>query len=1087
MKQKTILVSIVMLLSLLFATGLNSQNIPGKSEDRRFECRINVGGDRWVDAQGREWLPDKIYREGYGYLGLSATFTSDEAISGTNNQHIYQSGRYQLYGYRADVPNGHYEIVLHFAEIDYDRAGARIMAIKIEGKPVLNRLDIYARVGKNAALQLTFNTKELNIPIVDGRIDIAIESQRDDTQLSALEVIQLADQPSLLKIEPSFLNFGSAINSLPITINNMGSNKSEWSIKTSVLPDWIFIPEATTGTIAPEAKTSVTIRLNRAGMSSGVHKDSLTITAPGFEEKIPVSMIVAGAAKLSLLTSILDFKDNLCHLPCLLTNCGGSALIWAIDTNKIPSWIERIYPAKGTVNIADTTFINLTVSRKGLPPGSHTAVLPILSETGIENVSIKISLPQKQSRHLFVAANASGLKNGKSWDNAFTRIQDAIAAVKPLGLNETIEIWVAEGIYFENNLRVPSGIHLYGGFAGDETARSERMDSWSHPTIVDGQKQGRCFECEHKTVIDGFVIQNGRDWAAGEGKGAAILAYENNVQIRNNLIQDNIDSWAGAVFIDGFEIHKKVTGFSPLIENNVLINNFSIYCAAAIEMRGSAATVRNNTIVNNQGFGLEIQPILGRLPEIIYGDFYNNIITNNFRGEQNDVWGEARKSAHYNYVGRRWSLSGDFKPYDYGLENIFGDITSTRPGFIDETNGDFRLRIDSPCINAGNPYDSNNEDGTRSDMGAFPFDHNQAELRISPMKLDFDSKSDAEKITIHAYGGQQISWRIATYSSAGELISASPSSGILQNGEKAKVTITVDRAGLPDAVYTGYLAVMTPGQSIETKISWQVNSSMPEIKLSHARVEAEAIMDGTNPEPQQIQIMNGGFENLAWRAQKKLHSNWLQISPASGQDGEILMLHFDVSNLGFGDFHEAIQIEAAGAINPTVYLPVTLKMRPGRFIYEVEAEQGASLPNTGWELVENNGKLCILSCRNDLELPDDSTKVDYEFYVPESVEYIYVFAELDIMQSREKASFWIQVNGHDLCPWDYIFPPNDGWFRSWGYHISRDKQHLFIVTPGKNTLNLYSRKKGGFINWFVITNDPDINIDTYQFGTKQLK
>jgi hypothetical protein len=1087
MKKNIILASFAIAFSISFIFTLHSQNLPEKNPGKNFECRINVGGDRWIDAQGREWLPDKIYRDGYGYLGLSSTFTSDEAISGTDNQHIYQSERYQLYGYRVDVPNGDYEIILHFAEIYHDRPGARIMNIKIEDKPVLNGLDIYDRVGKNAALQLAFNTKDLNIPIMDERIDITLESQLDDTKLSALEVIQLANQPSLLKIEPANLDFGSAINSLPITISNLGNRESEWRIKTADLPDWIFVPEATAGTIVPEAKTNVIIQVNRAGMSSGIHIDSLTISATDFEEKIPATIIVAGASKLSLLTSVLDFKDNFCNLPCLLTNSGGNGLNWSIETNKLPSWIERIYPVSGTLDIADTTFINLTISRKKLTSGSHSSILAIQSETGIENVSLKISVPQEQSHHLFVDADVVGAKNGKSWEDAFTRIQDAIAIAKPLAVNEIVEIWVAEGIYFENNLHVPSSVQLYGGFVGNETTRSERIDSWSHPTAVDGEKKGRCFECEHRTVIDGFIIQNGRDWTSGDGKGAAILAYDNEVQIRNNLIQNNVDSWAGAVFIDGFETSKNVSGFSPLIENNVLINNFSIYCAAAIEMRGSRAVVRNNTIVNNQGFGLEIQPLLGQLPGIIYGILYNNIITQNFRLEQNDVWGEARKVTNYSFVGHRWSLNGEFGTYDFGMENIFGDVSGKKPGFINAENNNFRLRSDSPCIDSGDPKNSPDPDGTPPDLGAFPFNQRQPEIKISPQNITFNPRTNEQEITIFAYGSKPIFWRVANDSPAKITISAKPISGFLQNGERTKVKITVNRGNLMDGNYDAHLAFMTSSQSLVANLSILVNSSMPEIKLSPPQIEIEAKLDGPSPEPKQVQIKNLGFGNFSWTAKKKLNANWLQFNPTSGKDGDNLTLQYDLSRLHFGDYHEIIQIDAPGTINKPVDLPVTIKMRPGKFIYEVEAEQSSSLPNTGWNAVTNDGAKCIQSASTNVELPDEATRIDYEFDVPEGVEFVYVFAELDVNQSRENDSFWVQMNGYDLCPWDYIYSPRDGWFRSWIYHKLRDERHMFVLIPGKNTLSLFSRERGGLINWFVITNDPDINIDTYQFGTKQNK
>ncbi len=378
----------------MIASHLLYAQYPGGNIGRPFECRINVGGDRWIDSQGKDWLPDKIYRDGYGYLGLSATFTSNEAISGTGNAHIYQSERYKLFGYRVDVPNGHYEIILHFAEIYYDRPGARLMDIKIEGVPVLKNLDIFDRVGKNAALRLVFNTKDLGIPITDRRVDIAFENKVDDTKLSAVEVIQLAEQPSLLKIEPENLNFGSAINSLPISITNLGISKSDWKIKADDLPKWIVISASSSGTIAPETTINLKIQVNRSGMSGGVHQDSLTIAATDFEKKIPVSMIVGGSAKLSLPTTTLDFKDNLRHLPCILTNSGGKALNWSIDMSKLPSWVERIYPARGILKIADTTFINVSVSRNKLSPESHTATLSVQAENDVQNVSLKITMPQ---------------------------------------------------------------------------------------------------------------------------------------------------------------------------------------------------------------------------------------------------------------------------------------------------------------------------------------------------------------------------------------------------------------------------------------------------------------------------------------------------------------------------------------------------------------------------------------------------------------------------------------------------------------------------------------------------------------------
>jgi FlgD Ig-like domain len=52
-----------------------------------------------------------------------------------------------------------------------------------------------------------------------------------------------------------------------------------------------------------------------------------------------------------------------------------------------------------------------------------------------------------------------------------------------------------------------------------------------------------------------------------------------------------------------------------------------------------------------------------------------------------------------------------------------GNITLP-PRFVDYQNGDLRLEMFSPCIDAGNPTDPLDPDGTRSDIGAIPYETN---------------------------------------------------------------------------------------------------------------------------------------------------------------------------------------------------------------------------------------------------------------------------------------------------------------------------------------------------------------------------
>ena len=71
-------------------------------------------------------------------------------------------------------------------------------------------------------------------------------------------------------------------------------------------------------------------------------------------------------------------------------------------------------------------------------------------------------------------AATTGANNGTTWINAYLTLEDALE-----NLNCT-EIWVAVGIYYPTSgadrnfsFVLRSGVSIYGGFAGGETARDE--------------------------------------------------------------------------------------------------------------------------------------------------------------------------------------------------------------------------------------------------------------------------------------------------------------------------------------------------------------------------------------------------------------------------------------------------------------------------------------------------------------------------------------------------------------------------------------------------------------------------------------
>jgi len=70
-----------------------------------------------------------------------------------------------------------------------------------------------------------------------------------------------------------------------------------------------------------------------------------------------------------------------------------------------------------------------------------------------------------------------------------------------------------------------------------------------------------------------------------------------------------------------------------------------------------------------------------------------------------------------------------------GQGNLLAD-----PRFVAPLTGDFRLQFDSPCIDTGAPESPDDPDGTRTDMGALPFD--QAIRSVVINEINYNSAED---------------------------------------------------------------------------------------------------------------------------------------------------------------------------------------------------------------------------------------------------------------------------------------------------------------------------------------------------------
>lgn len=104
--------------------------------------------------------------------GAAADYPANE-IAGAGLDRMYQTCRWGLEGYRLDLPPGRYDLTLQFCEVHYREPGKRVFGVRVQDEQVVEGLDVFARVGANAPLDLRFTEVE-----VDGeplRIDFTRE------------------------------------------------------------------------------------------------------------------------------------------------------------------------------------------------------------------------------------------------------------------------------------------------------------------------------------------------------------------------------------------------------------------------------------------------------------------------------------------------------------------------------------------------------------------------------------------------------------------------------------------------------------------------------------------------------------------------------------------------------------------------------------------------------------------------------------------------------------------------------------------------------------------------------------------------
>lgn len=135
------------------------------------------------DSSSNEWLADQGFADG-------ETIERPEAkIEGTKDQAIYQAERYGMTKFAQPLPNGKYNVKLHFAETyeGISGTGQRVFSFNVEGREFKD-FDVWAKAGGG----LRAYVESVPVDIADGQLDITFTQNIENPEINGIEIIPAA-------------------------------------------------------------------------------------------------------------------------------------------------------------------------------------------------------------------------------------------------------------------------------------------------------------------------------------------------------------------------------------------------------------------------------------------------------------------------------------------------------------------------------------------------------------------------------------------------------------------------------------------------------------------------------------------------------------------------------------------------------------------------------------------------------------------------------------------------------------------------------------------------------------------------------
>ncbi len=196
--------------------------------DGASAIRIEAGGGAsFTDMAGNAWEGDR------GFTGGQSVDRGSPAISNSQDARIYQTERYGMSGYSFSMPNGNYNVKLHFAETYAGITGPdqRVFDVTVE-QTSISDLDVFREAGgRNIAL-----VKSVDVIITDGELNIGFVAKKNNAMIAGIEIALGPSTPErplgtvVAQHGQLQVSHGQLLNQFgtPIQLKGMSSHGLQW-------------------------------------------------------------------------------------------------------------------------------------------------------------------------------------------------------------------------------------------------------------------------------------------------------------------------------------------------------------------------------------------------------------------------------------------------------------------------------------------------------------------------------------------------------------------------------------------------------------------------------------------------------------------------------------------------------------------------------------------------------------------------------------------------------------------------------------------------------------------------------------------